>query len=338
MSGLLAEPARPSDAIRALACGYASHDRAEKLLVMFQSFADDSTSPLGGKRLFLAAYVNTVPRWESFSDEWAAALKEHPRIEYAKMSEAESLRGQFRGWDPIDRDRKIMRLAQIVQQSQPWSFHTSVDTADCARIMGPAAPLGLARPYMLCFQALVIQVARYHCAIGGGGLPLDFVFDDQGGVGEEAALLYNWIKSTTPPDVQAVMGARPIFRDDKAVRPLQAADLLAWHVRRWREGQDTHETRPALDLLVAPGRHVFVELGEPELQRLAKGLRRVPGVKPMQSAKGWREAKRGIAAWIDAGHAPPAVSRWRMRMRYLRYQTRGLYRRFRRAWRVLTKG
>lgn len=305
---------------------------------MFQSFADDSTSQLGGKRLFLAAYVNTVPQWEKFSDEWDAALKEHPAIEYAKMSEAESLRGQFRGWDPIERDRKIMRLANVVQASMPWSFHTSVDTADCARIMGPAAPLGLARPYMLCFQALIIQVAQSHFRFGGANLPIDFIFDDQGGIGEEAALFYDWIKGTTPPEVRAVMGARPIFRDDKAVVPLQAADLLAWHVRRWREGQDTHEARPAMDLLIGAGRHVFVELGEPELKRFAKGLRRVPGVKPLQSVKGWREAKRGIAALIDAGDPPPNVPRWRMRLRYARFQMDSLYKRFRRAWRVLTKG
>lgn len=327
---------RASDHIRALVCGYSSRDRAGKLLVMLQAFVDDSTSPLGGKRLFLAAYANTADNWAAFSDEWEAALLEAPRIDYAKMSEADSLQGQFRGWEPSARDAKILKLATIIRKFEPWSIHASVDTAECARIMGGTVPIGFARPYHLCFQMVVIHLAKFHLQ-KGFMTPVDFVFDEQGGIGEESALFYNWIKETQDPEVSALMGARPIFRDDKKMLPLQAADLLAWHVRRWREGVDAPGVRPAFNLLLADRQHIFLDMDSATLTQLAKGFRKIPGTKELTQASNWRTAKREVAKWLDAGHPPPDMPYWRMRLKYARRSMHRLYQRFRRAWRELTR-
>jgi hypothetical protein len=35
--------------------------------------------------------------------------------------------------------------------------------------------------------------------------------------------------------VRALTGEEPVFRDDKKVLPLQAADLYAWWIRKWWE-------------------------------------------------------------------------------------------------------
>lgn len=61
--------------------------------------------------------------------------------------------------------------------------------------------------------------------------PCDFIFDEQEGISDE--VLRNWpdFKATalrvSKSDFPSFIGERPIFRDDKCFKPLQAADLLA---------------------------------------------------------------------------------------------------------------
>jgi hypothetical protein len=56
----------------------------------------------GDSRCFvLAGYVSTVDKWDAFDALWIDALNTHPRIEYFKASEAESLKGQFAGFTEI---------------------------------------------------------------------------------------------------------------------------------------------------------------------------------------------------------------------------------------------
>ena len=60
--------------------------------------------------------------------------------------------------------------------------------------------------------------------------PVTFVFDAQ--IGEDLRILrlYNAAKIDDPEFWEIV--ASLDFKDDKKCRPLQCADLLAWHVRR----------------------------------------------------------------------------------------------------------
>lgn len=258
------------------------------------------------------------------------------------MVEAEGLQGQFAGWSRPAADIKMLMLAAIIAKYKPVSIHASVDTEACARILAGTVPIGFARPYGICFQAIIIHLAKYHQEIGVT-VPVDFIFDEQGGIGDEAAIQYDWVKKTMPPEISARMGARPIFRDDKLVVPLQAADMLAWHIRRWREGIDTFETRPALHLLTPTGKHIGVDVGEDYLKEMAKNIQRIPGTKELLEKKNWLQAKREMADWIAAGDAPlPDISHWQMRLKYgkraVRRSLRDLYQRVRRAWKELTRG
>jgi hypothetical protein len=62
--------------------------------------------------------------------------------------------------------------------------------------------------------------------------PVDFIFDEQGKqIGRALEAWKNFVEAASPDD-QARMGRRPISGDDKIDIPLQAADLLAWRMRR----------------------------------------------------------------------------------------------------------
>ena len=66
----------------------------------------------------------------------------------------------------------------------------------------------------------------------------EWVFDDQGPVGAETVVWYSHMKSLEPPHLAEKWGGTPIFRNDKDILPLQAADLVAWHRRRRVEYPD----------------------------------------------------------------------------------------------------
>ena len=60
--------------------------------------------------------------------------------------------------------------------------------------------------------------------------PIDFVFDK----GNEERIVGAWdaYKASAPPATLKLLGDKPTFGNDEEVKPLQAADLLAWVKRR----------------------------------------------------------------------------------------------------------
>jgi hypothetical protein len=83
----------------------------------------------------------------------------------------------------------------------------------------------------------------------------DFIFDEQGSLGADA--VHHWDNYSKMPEASlgtttnlfaGYAGNRPAFQDEKAVLPLQAADLYAWQVRR-NYVEKGRTPRPALFVL-----------------------------------------------------------------------------------------
>lgn len=234
------------------------------------AFIDDSASEENDKLLVLAGYVHAAVSWEVFSNDWQKVLEAHPRIEYFKMREAESLKGEFSGWAPSTRDGKIDALAQVILRHKPWSVETYMSKAQYTAIVGPVVPYDIRHAYLDLFYALIIKLAQWHHSVGLR-IPVNFVFDEQGQMGVDTAIWYGHIKSLQPTGVQELLGSTPIFRNDKKVLPLQAADLLAWHLRRQKEERNKDERRSIADKLF-PLVHVCAELGDEYLGNIARDM------------------------------------------------------------------
>jgi hypothetical protein len=174
---------------------------------------------------------------------------------------------------------------------------------------------------------VVETAARYHHTLGIDNLPpVDFTFDEQGGLGDDAALWYGWLKDERNPSIRKLMGSTPIFRNDKEVVPLQAADMYAWHLRReYERGGSEH--LPALDLL--RGRGAYIDIDVKHLKRLAAQTARVPGVQLIQTKAQWRGTRAAIRAMVARGDAPPRLSHLKMQLMSLRLKLNGLRQRAR---------
>jgi hypothetical protein len=266
---------KPSEYIDALVCGYCSADRQRKVLVMFQAFFDESASEKGNKQFVLAGYVHRATTWALFSDDWKAALDAPPAIEYLHMVEAQNLRDQFKGWKAPERDAKVAALAGIIERHQPWSIECSVSQLEHGRIVKPVSPYDLRLPFVDCFLAVILKLAQWHVSLGLD-LPIDYIFDERGISPGEAMFLYEGAKSTVKdPRILKLLANPPIFRDDKKVLPLQAADLLAWHLRRRKEKGMQLDEEPLMTKLI-PMLHAEAVIDEARLRTMASDLSRVP--------------------------------------------------------------
>jgi hypothetical protein len=263
-------------------------------LVSVQAYVDDSRSNQREERLVLAGYINTAERWSRFSDAWYAELRRSPSIDYFKMVEAAGLRGQFGGWCTADRDNKVEDLARIIRHSKPASIHSSVSQKLVAEIIKPVAPYGMASAYSFCFEAIMIPLAIHQSKQRDlMQVPIDFIFDQQEGLGDEAKLLYQSIRARQPRAVQKVLSVEPVFRDDKLIMPLQAADMLAWHIRKHFDSGDPDAFQvPAM--LSSDGMHSASDIPEWYLRRAAEQFSNIPGASTLSGKKEWRKYRNEV--------------------------------------------
>jgi hypothetical protein len=171
---------RPTAAIWAFLSGYAPAVRRAKGLAFLRAFTDDSAAQKGDRRLFMAGYLNRADVWARFSEAFDSELRASPAIEYLKMSEANSLQGQFEGWPVAQRDEKIAALARIVRHFKPFSFQFSVDREQYDQTARPASPYGLADPHFWGCFGIISGLTRF-AADQGIRTPIEFIFDQQDG-------------------------------------------------------------------------------------------------------------------------------------------------------------
>ncbi len=278
-------------------------------MAFLQAYFDDSASHRGDRRLYVAGYLNTTDKWALFSEAWDEELRVSPSIEYFKMAEAFSFKNQFDGWNKPDRDEKLRGLARVIRHFQPASFEVSVSLADYRELVNPSAPYVLGNPYFTCCFGMVSVVSQY-AASRGANIPIEFIFDQQQGVDGDIALLFSHMAQNLPPAAKKLVSGTPTFKDDKLVLPLQAADMLAWHLRRSHETNGKHAG--SLDGNSLLGKeHAALRFEKNDLARWKEQLAEVPGVSQIQSRQRWRSLKKELGAAIVKGFIPPRGTKWK---------------------------
>lgn len=235
--------ARPNSrmCLRALVSGFAEKRRRNRLLMMLQAFIDDSGNDGKSPVFILAGYVASFENWETFSEEWDRVLNPEDGFQMGvlKMKNAYSNRRRRSPYFGLTDQEMEDRLKSLVGVINRHAMHGVVSVIPYAiynrLIRGKFNLLGtstLDRPYWISFfgiMARLLQVTK-HLKLDD---KVDFIFDTQDN--ESKPLLmseYDRFINLAPPDLRNLSGGYPIFKKDDEVLPLQAADMLAWHVRR----------------------------------------------------------------------------------------------------------
>jgi hypothetical protein len=199
----------------------------------------------------------------------------------------------------------LSKLAEIIAHYQPFSFEFSINRQVFEDELKPVSPYGFGRPhFQMCF-AVVAGIGRY-AAQEGINTPIEFIFDEQQGVDADIRLFFTELKKALPIEAQNLIDGAPIFQSDRDSRyiPLQAADLLAWHMRR------EHETGTARsltgDLLNKRG-HLVGEIPDEIVREWASHHGSLAGTPLLQSKGQWRDLKNEIQRLKDAGIDPSKI-------------------------------
>jgi hypothetical protein len=285
-------PAKSFSALDAHLCGYAPRHRWDKPLAFLQAYIDESQAESGDQRLFFAGYLNRARAWGLFSEAWDEELRRKPSIEYLKMSEARALRGQFLGWKPEDRNEKINDLARLVAHFKPISFEFSISKVSYVQYMYGDVPYGVLEPKLLSAFA-VISILTDAMSQDGSDMQIDFIFDEMQGVDFDTLVLFDALKNNLPYRQRKLISSPPIFRNDVQFKPIQAADMLAWHLRRQQEKADIDNE---IMKKLTPNVHVTSGMPAGMGMKLANELQNVHGVEALKSKKDWKNALKTISS------------------------------------------
>lgn len=252
--------------IRSLMVGYSHVVRSHRQIAMLKCYMDDSGSDEQPSGVFiLAGYVMEELRWEDFAEKWDAQLKRDPPIDYFRMADAESGGGEFEGIDSPFRKMKVRDLALVIQSCYPTPLAVRLRWDQYNDIVKGNVPKEFENPYAILF----FQTMRGNCelqikfnnlygslpmppGVEIGLKPVEFIFDEQGAITEAQCLdWYFKLRDKLPEPHRTMVGNTPRFLDDRKINPLQAADMLAWHLRR--DFQFPNEKRETLGIITPPG-------------------------------------------------------------------------------------
>lgn len=229
----------PRDYVRALVSGFPDKRRRSRLLMMLQAFVDDSGNDGKSPVFVLAGYISSVEKWESFSDDWSGVLKPATgkHLEVLKMADVyrNRLRGsRYYGWDDDERDERLKSFIKVINKHSMHGIVSVIPYEPYLRLMkGKFKTLALDRPYFLSFFGVMTQLFNVTQKLKLDNR-VDFIFDTQDS--ENIPLLmaeYDRFISMAPPEIKALSGGYPAFKKDEDILPLQAADMLAWHARKY---------------------------------------------------------------------------------------------------------
>jgi hypothetical protein len=100
--------------------------------------------------------------------------------------------------------------------------------------------------------------------------PVDFIFDEKRHMEQRVLNAYFQIVKHANLLVSRLLGNTPRFASDEKVVPLQAADMLAWNLRR--AIAYPNEERPIADILqlIQPGMLAELQLGQEVLEEFVE--------------------------------------------------------------------
>jgi hypothetical protein len=206
------------------------HDYFGKVNVCaLRAFIDDSGSGGDSPWFVLAGYVGTVEAWDSFDKPWRTVLDGHPKLEYFKSSEAESLRpdGQWAGISKGERNQRIDTLIEVIGNHTLRSLYVRLKQQDYNEIIKPYIPDAWDNAYYHLFIGSIAAFTSIEKHLGASR-PIEFFFDRQNRLEKPSKRLYDMVGGQ-------LFGNRVVdvhYEDEKLFLPLQAADLLAWQLRR----------------------------------------------------------------------------------------------------------
>lgn len=200
---------------------------------MYQVFIDDRGKRDHSPVHVLAGYGATQAKWLAFSQEWNAILETHG-LDHFHSVHVWAMRGKQAKWTSLERDGLLVQLIGCITRHAEHAFVVSFPFGSHAHWFAADEfpDKWQLRIYNMSYFAMVTQVHEYAWRRHVNE-DLEIVFDEQDDepVSRTHAGLDDF-RELCASQLPGRAVAAPSFRSDKDCPPLQAADYLAWLVRR----------------------------------------------------------------------------------------------------------
>jgi Protein of unknown function (DUF3800) len=193
----------------------------------------------------LAGYLAGKSTWTEFNRDWHAELNCQPTLPYLHANESQL----FKRMTTNQRIERVLNFVAIIRRHELEAQAFILKHADYREfyrliathpIITKPEQRSYKNPYFVSFQRiLTIMLARQAKKRDDTGTieMIEMFFDD--GMDRKARMqtaFAFWVKSANkfePTWLSLLINKTAEFRDDKQCPPLQAADLLAWHLRKY---------------------------------------------------------------------------------------------------------
>jgi hypothetical protein len=229
--------------VGALFSGLPKALRDEGLLMVLQAWFDESGK--GQEPVYLlAGYVGKKTMWEDFADDWQTELDRKPRLPYLHANESQL----FRGYTPAEKIERLLRFVAIIRKHQPTGITYMLKHEEYRQFFSviqqhptitPAERRMLKNPYYHSFTVILnvmlkAQAEKRHES--GVKELIEVLIDDNTDKLQRLKLGFagfvETVRKQNPEYLDLLINKDAETRDDKVFLPLQASDLLAWHLRR----------------------------------------------------------------------------------------------------------
>ena len=169
--------------------------------MVFHGFVDDSGSGEGinrGNIFVLAGFI--AKRWQQFSTKWIRICDRFPKTPDFKMQKAVRLLNEDGSafWTAAQRDARIKTLVRLAKRKVQYRVESLVAWPNYDRVVRGRVPPEIDNPYFLCFYNVILSVATFMDKAKIEGT-VDWVFDDQGRIGENASKWYGLVRASVNP-------------------------------------------------------------------------------------------------------------------------------------------
>jgi Protein of unknown function (DUF3800) len=222
----------PLGALGRIVCGLRRDRYGRYLIAVLKGFIDDSGSGGDSPWVVLAGYVASAEAWLGFDDEWINVLEDAPPIDCFHAAEAESLRpeSQWAGVSKADRDEKIDRLIDVIRRFDLQPISVRMRQSDYAREVQRNIPPYWDDPYIILLNSLMVQLLVLVPDRFPGAGPVELVFDNHQKFRKRGPAFCASMAQHLP--IQHAVATNIHYENDEDFPGLQAADLLAWQIRR----------------------------------------------------------------------------------------------------------
>jgi hypothetical protein len=190
---------------------------------MLFSYFDDSGDPRHQKYFSVGGLIAGERQWTNFHVPWAVATIN--LTEPFRSTECECQQGQFSTWTKTACDQLMDRLVTIILDLEIHGFASVVPIAPYRAVFPDAKEYD---PYYLAVRHTLINMAHighaYKTKWGIEGMTC--WFEDGDATTGSTRRIYKELRSTETWETAGSLSPCPIF-EDKNLRPLQAADLVA---------------------------------------------------------------------------------------------------------------